>query len=122
MDTIRGNLEENGYSAASKKRKAQNSRLMVIKFHTHGATEENQGFIASIIDHIESECRRHAFELVMARCEAANAEQTLRTLMRDPPDGVIFVGSELNPEHYPLLDLIDSVQVTVLFPLIFCPL
>ena len=27
---------------------------MVIKFHTHGATEENQGFIASIIDRIDS--------------------------------------------------------------------
>lgn len=106
-------IQENGYSAASKKRKAQNSRLMVIKFHTHGATEENQGFIASIIDHIESECRRHASELVMARCEAAGAEQTLRTLMRDPPDGVIFVGSELNPEHYPLLDLI-AVPTVVL--------
>ena len=106
-------VQENGYTAAPKKRKAQNSRLMVIKFHTHGATEENQGFIASIIDRIESECRRHAFELVMARCEGATAAETLRELMRDPPDGVILVGSELNPEHYPLLNLIPVPTVVL---------
>ena len=106
-------VQEYGYTSASKKRKAQNSRLMVIKFHTHGATEENQGFIASIIDRIESECRRHAFELVMARCEGATAAETLRELMRDPPDGVILVGSELNPEHYPLLDLVPVPTVVL---------
>lgn len=106
-------VQENGYAAAPKKRKAQHSRLMVIKFHTHGATEENQGFIASIIDRIESECRHHAFELVMARCEGASAAQTLRSLMRDPPDGVIFIGSELLPEHYPLLDLITAPTVVL---------
>ena len=106
-------IQENGYSVASKKHKAQHSRLMVIKFHTHGATEENQGFIASIIDRIESECRHHAFELVMARCEVANAAQTLRTLMRTPPDGVILIGSELAPEHYPLLNLIPVPTVVL---------
>lgn len=106
-------IQENGYTAAGKKSKPQHARLMVIKFHTHGATEENQGFIASIIDRIESECRRHAFELVMARCEAANAPQTLRALMQTPPDGVILIGSELAPEHYPLLDLIPVPTVVL---------
>ena len=90
-------IQENGYSAAPKKRREPNARLMVIKFHTHGATEENQGFIASIIDQIESECRRHSFQLVMARCPADNAVEMLNRLMSDPPDGVILVGTELNP-------------------------
>ena len=106
-------INENGYSPAGKKRKAHHARMMVIKFHTHGATEENQGFIASIIDRIESECRRHAFELVMARCGADNAADTLRALMHDPPDGVILIGSEMTPEHYPLLDLITAPTVVL---------
>lgn len=106
-------IQENGYSAAPKKRREPNARLMVIKFYTHGATEENQGFIASIIDQIESECRRHSFQLVMARCQADNAVEMLNRLMGDPPDGVILMGTELNPEHYPLLDLITVPTVVV---------
>lgn len=106
-------IHENGYSTQAKKRRTASARLMIVKFHTHGITEENQGFIAAIIDRIESEGRRYGFEMVMAQCEARNAGETLRGLMRDPPDGVIFVGSELNPEYYPLLDLIPVPTVVL---------
>ena len=101
-------IRENGYSAMAKKRRAASARLMIVKYHAYGITEENQGFIASILDKIESECRRHGDELVTASCAAEDAVETLRGLMREPPDGVIFVGSELDPAHYGLLDLIPA--------------
>ena len=106
-------IDEYGYSVAWQKRKIKRFRLMVIKFHTHGITEENQGFIASIIDRIESECRRFAFDLVMYKCEAQTAESTIRELMTDPPDGVIIIGTELSEEYYGILDLF-SMPVMVL--------
>ncbi len=107
-------VEECGYVVAGQKRKAKHFRLMVIKFRAHGiAIEENQGFIASIIDQIESECRRYAFDLVMRNCEAKTAETTIRELMVNPPDGVILMGTELSGEEYPLLDLF-TVPVVVL--------
>ena len=71
---IQSIMEECGYVPAPVRRKADRFRLMILKFRAHGiALEENQGFTASIIDRIESECRRFAFDLVMCNCEPAFA-------------------------------------------------
>ena len=52
---IQGVMDEYGYSPAAPRRQAARFRLMVIKFRAHGiALEENQGFIASIVDRIEN--------------------------------------------------------------------
>lgn len=111
---IQNVMEECGYLPAPSKRKAERFRLMVIKFRAHGiALEENQGFIASIIDRIESECRRFAFDLVMCNCEASTAEATIRSLMENPPDGVIMIGTELCEKDYHLLELF-TVPLVVL--------
>ena len=107
-------IDDVGYVTSQQKKKASNFRLTVIKYRAHGiALEENQGFIASIIDCIESECRRHAFDLVMCNCEAATAAATVRELMANPPDGVILIGTELREPDYGLLDLF-TVPVVVL--------
>ena len=54
---IQSIMEECGYVPAPVRRKADRFRLMILKFRAHGiALEENQGFTASIIDRIESEC------------------------------------------------------------------
>ena len=107
-------VEECGYAPALQKKKVERFRLMVLKFRAHGiALEENQGFIASIIDRIESECRRFAFDLIMCNCEAKTAAATIRELMQNPPDGVIVIGTELREPDYPLLKLF-TVPVVVL--------
>ena len=107
-------IDQYGYVASTQRRKSKKFRLVVVKFRTHGiAIEENQGFIASIIDHIESECRRFAFDLVMCNCEAKTAETTFRELMADPPDGVILIGTELNGGDYDLLNLL-TIPLVVL--------
>ena len=99
-------MEECGYVPAPIKKKVERFRLMVIKFRAHGiALEENQGFVASIIDRIESECRRFGFDLSMCSCEARNADTTLRSLMESAPDGVILIGTELREAERNLLKL-----------------
>jgi len=111
---IQSVMDECGYMPVPAKRKVDRFRLMVIKFRAHGiALEENQGFIASIIDRIESECRRFAFDLVMCNCEASTAESTIRSLMENPPDGVIMIGTELCEKDYDLLKLF-TVPIVVL--------
>ena len=111
---IRRVMEENGYMPPAPKPKDARFRLMVIKYRAHGiALEENQGFIASIIDRIESECRRFGFDLMMQSCAAENAEETVPALMEARPDGVILIGTELREENYGLLRLI-TVPVVVL--------
>lgn len=111
---IQSVMEECGYIPAPTKKKIERFRLMVIKFRAHGiALEENQGFIASIIDRIESECRRFAFDLIMCNCEAKTAENTIRELMENRPDGVILIGTELCRSDYDLFKLF-TVPVVVL--------
>ena len=107
-------MEECGYAPVPSGKKPQRFRLMVIKYRAHGtALEENQGFVASIIDRIESECRRYAFDLIMCNCQAATAEETIRKLMENPPDGVIMIATELRREAYDLLKLF-TVPLVVL--------
>ena len=97
-------MQENGYFPAPSRKQNARFRLMVIKYRAHGiALEENQGFIAAIIDRIESECRRHGFDLMMCSCEAESAASTLSALMENHPDGVILIGTELREPDYGLL-------------------
>ena len=103
-----------GYTARAKAPRGDNRRLMVIKFHTHGVTEENQGFIAAMIDRIEGECRHHGYEMVLNRCKADEAEETLRELLQNPPMGVILIGTELQEEHYHFLNLFGDIPLVVL--------
>ena len=107
-------IEEHHYTVPGQKRGRKRFRLCVIKFRTHGiALEENQGFIGSIIDQIESKCRHYGYDLEMVNCKVSNAEETLREVMRTPPDGVILLGTELSEKDYRLLDWITVPTVVL---------
>ncbi|MEA4997875.1 MAG: substrate-binding domain-containing protein [Candidatus Limiplasma sp.] len=109
-------IEENNYIVPGQKRtgKPKRFRLCVIKFRTHGiALEENQGFIASIIDQIESECRHYGYDLAMVNCEVATAEETLKEVMASPPEGIILMGTELSENDKKLLNLLTVPTVVL---------
>ena len=109
-------IEEHNYMVPDQKRSARPKRfrLCVVKFRTHGiAIEENQGFIASIIDQIERECRYYGYDLAMVNCEVATATETLKEVMASPPDGVIMMGTELSEADYKLLDILSVPTVVM---------
>ena len=107
-------MEESGYSPAIRKKGEKPLKIVVLKYRVHGiAFEENQGFIASIVDRIESECRHHGYDLMMYSCEPATAAATIRDMMNTPPDGVILIATELPEEDIPLLDMIDVPLVAL---------
>ena len=94
--------------------KAKLLRLCVVKYLTYGvAIEENQGFIASIIDHIESECRNYGFGLTMVNCKAEKARETIEQMAAMSPDGVIFIGTEMSKDDSKLLDLIQAPTIVL---------
>lgn len=98
-------LHENNYAKHTARRKEKRFHLAIIKYWAHGmALEENQGFIASIIDQIERECRRLAINLTMRNCYVQQADSTEFDLDREPPDGIILIGTELVKADYWLLD------------------
>ncbi len=107
-------MEESGYSPSVRKKSVRPLRIVVLKYRVHGiAFEENQGFIASIVDRIESECRHYGYDLMMYNCEPETATATIRDMMNAAPDGVILIATELPKEDFPLLDLIDVPLVAL---------
>lgn len=90
-------LKEHNYKPNSKKKRAPSYKIRFIKYSTHGmAVEENQGFIASIIDKIESECRRYSYNLIMLGCDNSNIKETIEMIVHNPLDGVILLGTEFD--------------------------
>ena len=93
-------LDSRGYRPSPVRRQQSRFRLVIIKYRAHGmALEENQGFIASIIDQIELECRRLDFQLNTRNCDAQHADACVADIQQNPPDGVIMVGTELSIEQ-----------------------
>lgn len=104
-------LEEYNYVPKLTGGKTERCRILFVKYRTHGMhVEENQGFIASIIDRIESECRQFAYDLIMCNCTAETVENIFANLLDDAPDGIILLGTEFDPER---VHLLDSVNVPV---------
>lgn len=107
-------IDRYAYEAPQKKSKKSRCKLILIKYRAHGmGVEENQGFIASIIDQIESECRREDYDLLMCNCTPTTAETIIKGLMLSPPDGVILVATELQKSEYRLLDYFKTPVVVL---------
>lgn len=103
-DRIKRVLEENNYAPAAQSKKSARRHIRFIKYRTHGmAVEENQGFVASIIDQIEVECRRYNYDLIMCGCTNETAEETFKMVAEDPKDGVILLGSEFDADNFGML-------------------
>ncbi|MHC1787138.1 MAG: LacI family DNA-binding transcriptional regulator [Christensenellales bacterium] len=89
-------LHTQQYRTLPSGRSQQRFRLEIVKYRAHGmAVEENQGFIASIIDQIEQECGRQAIRVGVGNCDAQKVGALISQINADPPDGIILVGTEL---------------------------
>jgi DNA-binding LacI/PurR family transcriptional regulator len=107
-------LSEYNYTPAPQKKKVPRCRIRLIKYSTHGmAVEENQGFVAAIIDHIESECRRYSYDLIMCGCNNKTAEETFKMIAQDPMDGVILLGSEFEASQFDMMKDIKEPIIVV---------
>jgi len=107
-------LREYGYTAEQYSRKGERCRITFLKYRTHGmAVEENQGFIASIIDWIENECRNCYYDLIVCNCTADTIEETLKNIADDAPDGIIFLGTELDPKLCQAFNMIHTPFVVL---------
>ncbi len=113
-DHIKRVLQENNYTATQQTKKSPRCRICFIKYRTHGmAVEENQGFIASIIDQIEIECRRYNYDLIMCGCTNQTAEETFQMIAKDPMDGVILLGTEFDADNFEMMRNIKAPIVVL---------
>lgn len=112
-DRVKEVLEEYNYNRQQIK-KAPKFSIRFIKFRTHGmAVEENQGFIASIIDQIESECRNHSYNLIMCGCDNSTLKETLQMASNYPQDGIILLGTEFDTANIQMIREIKAPVVVL---------
>lgn len=78
--------------------------ICFLKHKKHGMlVEQNEGFISTILDSIESECRLEGYNLTMI-VSNNNFEGTIINMDFSKFDGLIVLGTELEEEQYSCLD------------------
>lgn len=87
--------------------------ILFLKYIKHGMiVEENSGFISSIMDSIESDCRNQGYNLSIVISENC-LEETLQNIDYTTFQGLILLGTELDSFSYPLLEKIPIPYIVV---------
>lgn len=96
-----------------KQAKVPQKNILFLKHIDHGMiVEENNGFIAAILDSIVLECRSYDYNLSVITSEGSFAE-TVSRLDFKQYNGVIVLGTELQNCDYPALEQIRVPFVVV---------
>lgn len=74
---------------------------------------QNGDFITRVIDGVESTARQHGYSLTMMNVRAENLEAMIPVINEAHDDGIIFLGTELEPEMAPLLQGLSAPLVVI---------
>jgi len=97
----------------NKKTRGSSRNICFLKYKKHGMlVEQNEGFISTILDAVEAECRIKGYNLSMIVSEH-NFEETIRNMDFSTVDGLIVLGTELEEEQYGCLDSIKKPFIVV---------
>jgi Transcriptional regulators len=104
-------LKEHNYSINKKKDNTKN--LCFLKYKKHGMlVEQNEGFIAAILDAVEAECCSKGYSLSIVVSDN-NFSETIRNIDYDAYDGIILLSTELEEQQYNCLNDIKKPYVVV---------
>lgn len=95
-------LSENGYTI-SPQRTANTNRgsIRFLKYTKHSLlVDGNEGFVTSIIDSAEREARKKGLNFVITSFGEDMIEEVFNMLREDPLDGIIMLGTELEPKYF----------------------
>lgn len=88
--------------------------FVFLKYREHGMiVEENQGFIAAILDHIEYICNKEGIQLISKTADASTIEQILASPDVQNADGVFVLGTELHDNQLTYLQKIPCPYLVV---------
>lgn len=92
---VKSIIEKYNYKVRKPKKKKEKGSIVFLKYKTHGkAVNENQGFIASIIDHIQKQCRNFRYDLQIVNAKPETIHREIESINNAMPSGVIFLGTE----------------------------
>lgn len=113
-------IRKYNYSPAVKTKYKESRNVLVIKYYRSGVlVEENQGFIASILDSIENELRKEKLNMTLKVESLLTVPEKIDVRQYE---GLIIIGTELMPESYHLLEKtgLPCVVVDNVCPNIIC--
>jgi DNA-binding LacI/PurR family transcriptional regulator len=120
-ELIKRLLMENGYSISDRPVAETGKNIRFLKYTKHSMlVDGNPGFVSSIIDAMEEECRRQHYNLMMSSFTHRQIDEIAGLLRDDPCIGIIVMGTELSSEDFPFLGALSTPLVVVDNPLSFC--
>jgi len=104
-------LKEYNYSINKKKETVK--KLCFLKYKKHGMlVEQNEGFIAAILDSVEAESCLRGYSLSIIVSDN-NFEDIINSIDYDAYDGLILLGTELEEKQYTCLKEIKKPYIVV---------
>jgi len=101
------------YNYTNSKRARTSRNICFLKYKKHGMlVEQNEGFISTILDAVEAECRLKGYNLSMTVSDHS-FEETIRSIDFSIYDGFIILGTELEEEQYHCLDYIKKPYIVI---------
>lgn len=106
-------LQKNNFIPANHPVLVPKRNLLFLKYIKNGfLVEENTGFIATIMDAVEAECRKNGYSLNII-VSNNNLEQTIGEIDFSSFSGVFVLGTELDFSSYPLLKGIPIPYIVI---------
>lgn len=105
-------LEEYNYAIPKRSKNAPKNILFLKYMKQILFAEDNFGFIATILDSIENDCRNLGYNLSILTSENC-LEETLESIDYASFQGLILLGTELDTYAYPLLEKIPIPYIVI---------
>ncbi len=106
-------MQEYNYCPQQRKKPIENKNVLVLKYYRSGVfVEENQGFIAGILDAVENRLQKENLNMVL-RVYKDGFEKFLAETDLSQYEGIILIGTEFTPDLYPLFASISIPYVVV---------
>ncbi len=107
-------LIESKYTFPKERRRKTFGSVFLIKYTEHGMiVEENQGFIAAIIDQIQKDFTLQNINLTIVNCNHDTLTAELDRVAAQNPRGMILIASELNDSQLETIEAFPAPVVVV---------
>ncbi len=107
-------LVENGYQVNNHPEVKAKKCINFIKYKKHSLlVDGNPGFVNTIIDAVEKECRRQGYNLIMTAIDEKQLGDITQIIKQEETDGVLLLGTELAPEDIPFFSHIPVPMVII---------
>ncbi len=106
-------LRKYNYTSSRRPKKTIQKNLLFLKYISNGhLVEENIGFVSTIIDAIEAQCRKEQYTLrIVVSNNSLN--HTISEIDYSSIDGIFVLGTELDHFSYPILEKIPVPYIVI---------